>query len=257
MTSGKKARKQRRTPAPPPVRSTGGRKASPKVLAIGAGVIALAAVAVVLAVVLSNGGSSNPATTNASTLPDAGTVAQLFGGIPQHGTALGSPNARATMVEYIDLQCPFCRDFELNVMPEIVRKYVRTGKLLVQARPIAFIGQDSQRGRDAALAAAAQNRFFEFAQLLYLNQGTENTGWLNDSIISSAFASIRGLNEQAAQSARSSSSVKAQAARFDRQAVADKLSGTPLILVGKTGGRLREVDNTVGAISTAVDRAVG
>ena len=42
MTSGKKARQKRRTPAPPPVRSIGGRKASPKVLAIGAGVLALA-----------------------------------------------------------------------------------------------------------------------------------------------------------------------------------------------------------------------
>jgi protein-disulfide isomerase len=257
MTSGKKARKQRRTPPPPPVSSTGGRKASPKVLAIGAGVIALAAVAVVLALVLSNGGSSNPATTNASTLPDAGSVAQMFRGIPQHGTALGSPNAPVTMVEYIDLQCPFCRDFELNVAPEIVSKYVRTGKLLIQARPVAFIGQDSQRGRDAALAAAAQNRFFEFMQLLYLNQGTENTGWLNDSIIGSAFASIPGLNVQEAQSGRSSSSVRAQAARFDRQAIADRLSGTPMILVGKSGGRLAEVQSSLGAISSAIDRALG
>jgi len=257
MTSGKKARRQRRVPAPPPVRSTGGRKASPKVLAIGAGVIALAAVAVVLAVVLSNGDSSNPATTNASKLPDAGAVAQLFRGIPQHGAALGSPNAPVTMVEYIDLQCPFCRDFELNILPEILSKYVRTGKLLIQARPVAFLGQDSQSGRDAALAAAAQNRFFDFTQLLYLNQGTENTGWLNDSIISSAFASIRGLEVQAAQAARSSSSVQAQEARFDRQAVADKLSGTPLVLVGKTGGRLTVVQNDVGSISAAVDRALG
>jgi protein-disulfide isomerase len=257
MTSGKKARKQRRTPAPPPVRSTGGRKASPKVLAIGAGVVALVAVAIVLAVVLSNGGSSTPATTNASTLPDAGSVTQLFRGITQHGTALGSPKAPVTMVEYIDLQCPFCRDFELNVLPEILRKYVRTGKLLIQARTIAFIGEDSQRGRDAALAAAAQNRFFDFTQLLYLNQGTENTGWLNDSIISSAFASIRGLDAQAAQRARSSSAVKAQETRFDRQAVADKLSGTPLVLVGKTGGRLTVVQNDVGSISSAIDQALG
>ena len=256
MTSGKKARKQRRTPAPPPVRSTGGgRKASPKVLAIGAGVIALAAVAVVLAIVLTRGGSSK-AETNAGTLPDAGSVNRMFGGIPQRGTALGSPNAAVTLVQYIDLQCPFCRDFELNVMPDIVSKYVRDGKLLVEARPIAFIGEDSRRGRDAALAAAAQNRFYEFTQLLYLNQGEENTGWLSDSLINSAYASIPGLNAQAAQNARSSSAIKAQEARFDRQAEADKLSGTPLILVGKTGGRLTDAGNTLDSISAAVDRAL-
>lgn len=255
MTSGRKARKQRRTPAPPPVRSTGGRKASPKVLAIGAGVIALAAVAVVLAVVLSGGGSSK-ADTNAGTLPDAGSVNQMFSGIPQRGTALGAPSAPVTLVQYIDLQCPFCRDFELNVMPDIVSKYVRDGKLLIEARPIAFIGEDSQRGRDAALAAAAQNRFYQFMQLLYLNQGEENTGWLSDSLISSAFASIRGLDVQAAQNARDSSAVKSQETRFERQAVADKLSGTPLVLVGKTGGRLTDAGNTVDSISAAVDRAL-
>jgi protein-disulfide isomerase len=160
------------------------------------------------------------------------------------------------MVEYIDLQCPFCRDFELNILPDIMGRYVRDGKLLIEARPIAFIGEDSQRGRAAALAAAAQNRFFEFTQLLYLNQGEENTGWLSDSIISSAFASISGLNVQAAQNARSSSAVKSQEKRFDRQAVADKLSGTPLVLVGKTGARPTEVDNTADAISAAVDRAL-
>ncbi len=44
MTSGKKARRKRQTVNRPPVRSTGGRKASPKVLAIVAIAIALAVV---------------------------------------------------------------------------------------------------------------------------------------------------------------------------------------------------------------------
>ena len=30
------------------------------------------------------------------------------------------------------------------------------------------------------IAAGAQNKAFNFAQILYDNQGTENTGWLND-----------------------------------------------------------------------------
>src|SRR5207237_3010191 len=104
MTSGKKARKQRRTPAPPPVRSTGAMRASPKVLAVGAGVIALAAVAAALAFALTGGSSSSSPTTAAGTLPDAGSAVQLFTGIPQHGNVLGKASAPVTMVEYIDLQ---------------------------------------------------------------------------------------------------------------------------------------------------------
>ena len=30
------------------------------------------------------------------------------------------------MVEYVDLQCPFCQQFETQVMPDIIKNYVRT-----------------------------------------------------------------------------------------------------------------------------------
>src|SRR5438552_3801478 len=84
-----------------------------------------------------------------------------------------------------------------------------------RARPIAFIGPDSSRGRSAALAAARQNRLFDFSQILYDNQGTENTGWLDDSMVTSAAASIPGLDVPALLSERNSSSVTAQERQLD------------------------------------------
>ena len=54
------------------------------------------------------------------TLPDANVIAQQFDGIPQAGNVLGKTTAPATMVEYIDLQCPVCRAFETEVMPTII-----------------------------------------------------------------------------------------------------------------------------------------
>jgi len=259
MTSGKKARKQRRTPAPPPVRSRGGgRRASPKVLAAAAAVIAVAAVAAALAFALTGGSSSNPSTTSSSsTLPDAASAVSLFKGIPQRGNVLGKANAPVTLVEYIDLQCPICRAFETEVMPTIVPRFVRNGKVQVIARPIAFIGPDSVRGRLAALAAARQNRFFDFSQLLYDNQGTENTGWLDDNFVRAAFASLPGLNVAAAEKARTQTAIADEANRYDTQADADKVRGTPTILVGKTGGKLTEVvspdvANLSGAIQAAL-----
>ena len=259
MTSGKKARKQRRTPAPPPVRSRGGgRRASPKVLAAAAAVIAVAAVAAALAFALTGGSSSNPSTTSSSsTLPDAASAVSLFKGIPQRGNVLGKANAPVTLVEYIDLQCPICRAFETEVMPTIVPRFVRNGKVQVIARPIAFIGPDSVRGRLAALAAARQNRFFDFSQLLYDNQGTENTGWLDDDFVRAAFASLPGLNVAAAEKARTQTATADEANRYDTQANADKVRGTPTILVGKTGGKLTEVvspdvANLSGAIQAAL-----
>jgi protein-disulfide isomerase len=245
MTSGKKAR-QRRAPAPPPVRSTGGRRASPKVLAAGAVVIAVAAVAAALAFALTGNGSGSTSTSSAtpSKLPDAAASLALFRGIPQHGTVLGKENAPVTMVEYIDLQCPICRVFETEVMPSVIRQYVRSGKLRVVARPLAFISpaENSQRGRLAALAAGKQGKFFDFAQLLYANQGEEGTDWLTDDMVRAAYASIPGFAAQKALALRNSSSILSETKKVDQQATDDQVGGTPTVLVGKTGGTLTKAN---------------
>jgi protein-disulfide isomerase len=259
MTSGKQARRKRQVQAPPPVRSTDGpRKASPKVLGAAVGAIVLLAAAIALVVAMT-GGSSSPVTTTTK-LPDAGVVTQLFKGIPQSGNVLGSPVAPVTMIEYIDLQCSACRVFETEIMPSVIPKYVRTGKVKVEARPIVAIGPDSERGRRAMEAAGLQNRAFDFAQLLYYNQGAENGGWLNDAMVQAAASSIPGLDVPAVVKAQDSATVLAQLKRIDAQATADKVGGTPTIYVGKTGGAMHEVTPglvpSVAALSAAIDSAL-
>jgi len=251
MASGKKSREARRAAAskPPPVQSKGGagaRTASPKVLGIGVGVILVIAAIVVGVVVFSGGkksanASSLPAVgspSNAVALPGAADVQAMYKGIPQKGLLLGSAFAPVKMVTYIDLQCPICQEFETTVMPDIIPKYVRTGKVQVEVRPWAFIGPDSVRGQHAMLAAAAQNKAFNYASVLYDNQGTENTGWLNSDMVGKAAASVAGLKVQQLLNDQSSSTVKKQASNVAAQAQADQVSGTPTVLVGKSGSKL-------------------
>ena len=266
MTSGKKARQERQAVKRPPVRSTGGgRSASPKVLAIVAVVIALAAVAAVAAFALVGRGSSSSSvstsTSGLSTLPDAEAVIKGFNGIRQQGDVLGSPGAPVTMVQYIDLQCPVCRAYETEVMPTIVQRYVRQGKLKVITRPVTFIGSDSETGRRAALAAALQNRMAQFNQLLYFNQGAENSGWLADDLVTAAYASIPGLNVQQALNSRNSSAVVAQTRTVDQQVKSDNVLGTPTVFVGKTGGKLTNISPggapDVATVEAAIKRAQG
>jgi protein-disulfide isomerase len=259
MTSGKQARRQRQAQAPrPPVRSTEARRASPMVLlAALAGFLGIGA-AVVLILVVGGNGSGSSSTTG--TLPDANVIAQQFDGIPQAGNVLGKKTAPVTMVEYIDLQCPVCRAFETDVMPTIIDRYVRTGKLKVEARPIAIIGPDSERGRRAMIAAERQNRAFNFAQLLYFNQGAENSGWLDDSMVAAAARSIPGVNVKALQDAMNSSSVADESQTYDQEAQTDQVGGTPTVLAGKTGGKLATVtpggSPDVAALSAAIDTAL-
>ena len=53
-----------------------------------------------------------------------------------------------TLVEYADLRCPFCAQFALEVLPTIVRRYVRTGRVKIEYRGISFIGDDSRTALD-------------------------------------------------------------------------------------------------------------
>jgi len=264
MTSARATKRKRREAqnAPPPVRAPGQRRqASPKVLVGAAAAAALIVLAIVLGFVLTGGKSSGSTPARGSltnALPNAAEAQRLFQGIPQHGNVLGSPNAPVTMVEYVDLQCPFCQQFETQAMPKLLARYVRTGKVKIEARPIAFIGPDSERGRAGALAAAQQNRLFNYMQLLYLNQGVENTGWLDDAMAGAAAASIPGLDVRAWSNARGSSAVKAQESQFDNEGNADNVTETPTVLVGKTGGRLKKASvslSNIDSLSAAIAAA--
>jgi protein-disulfide isomerase len=209
---------------------------------IGGAVVVLAAIGIALALALSGGKGANlssyPVTgTLTNALPGAADVNTLLKGIPQHGMTLGSPTAPVTLVEYVDLQCPFCQQFETQVLPNIVQRYVRTGKVKIEARVLDFIGPDSSRGRKAMVAASLQNKAFNFAALLYDNQGTENTGWLSASMVGQAVSSIPGIKVHEVLTQQSSGSVATQASSYDALATADKVSATPTLFVGKSGAK--------------------
>jgi protein-disulfide isomerase len=250
-----KRRRQAARTAPPPVRTRGQRRASPRVL-IAAGVFALLVVVAVVLGVLLTGNSGSSSSGTASKLPDAADVQQLFAGIPQNGNVLGKPSAPVTVIEYIDLQCPFCRQFETEAMPTILDNYVRKGKAKVEARVISFIGPDSQTGREAAFAAAQQNKMFNFNQLLYDNQGTENTGWLDDNVINSAAASIPGLDASRFQSDRGSEAVKNALATIDSQADKAAVRSTPTIYVVHKGGKPQLVNLSSPGDPSALEAAI-
>jgi protein-disulfide isomerase len=110
------------------------------------------------------------------------------------------------------------------------------------------------------IAASKQNRAFNFAQLLYFNQGPEDGGWLDDTMVASAAKSIPGVNVAALQAAAKSSAVADQAKVYDAQATKDGLSGTPTVLVGKTGSKPTVVapglEPSVEQMNAAIDAAL-
>jgi protein-disulfide isomerase len=223
------------------------RTPSKRVLFGAAGGAVLLVVAVVLAIVFTRSSSSNDASVK-NPLPHAGRVQRLLGGIPQTGNVLGNPSAPVTLVEYLDVQSRASRKFETTSLPQLISRYVRSGKLKVVARPTARFSTESVAGRFAVIAAGDQNKFFNLLQLLFLNQGRRNSGWLNTALVMRAGASVPGLDAGAVIDSSRAGHPSSRASQFDAAASADHVRALPTILVGKTGGKLRKV-----ALKSSVD----
>jgi protein-disulfide isomerase len=196
-------------------------------------------IAVMLAAVVGGCGTVGP---RERALPrpvsDSTAVEARFAGIPQGGMALGAPSAPVTLVEFGDLQCPFCQRYALRVLPALLDRYVRPGRVRLEFRAVALLGPDSARAARAAMGAAEQDRLWQFIDLFYVNQGRENTGYVTDRFLRSIARGVRGLDPVRALRSSGGPSVTTQLAENLALARRWAIPGTPTFLVGPTGGRM-------------------
>jgi protein-disulfide isomerase len=84
---------------------------------------------------------------------------------------LGNANAKVTIVEFSDFECPYCRSFFIGAYPELKKNYIDTGKVKLVFRhfPLSFhVG-----ARPAALAAQCagdQGKFWEMHDKIFSEQ---------------------------------------------------------------------------------------
>ena len=190
----------------------------------------------------------------------AQAVQKRFDGIPQNGLTLGDPKAPVTLVEFADLQCPFCKQASDNSLPTLVDKYVRPGKLRIEFRNFPILGPDSEKAAKALSAAAEQNKAWQFLDAWYLNQGEENSGYVTDAFISRI---AKGVGADAPPIVTASNKPElpedVRAARTEGNKFG--IDSTPSFLLGKTGGQMEQLllqDPSNPALFTqAIDKQLG
>jgi protein-disulfide isomerase len=235
--------------------SAGSRLTPRRLLAIVAvGAIVLASILIGVSLAGSGGGKQ----ASGSVTGAVGTQA-LLQGIPQQGLSLGRPNAPVTLVEYGDLQCPICRAYTVATLPTLVRDYVRTGKVRLEFRGLAFLGADSETALKAVIAAGAQNKGWNMIDLLYRNQGQENTGWVTESKLKAAAAAIPGLfvGQWLDDRGAAATQTKLVTMRAQAQNLMGSQIRTPTFEVGRTGQQLQYLPITsldAGAFTPALDQ---
>ncbi|HXV58938.1 MAG TPA: thioredoxin domain-containing protein [Gaiellaceae bacterium] len=245
--------------APPPPRPA--RASRPRILIVAGIAVAIALGLVAASLLTARGGGDDPPAPSAGAeVFGADVVESLLGGIPQDGAALGEPDAPVTLVEYADLQCPFCAEWASRAFPELVEDYVRAGDLRIEFRGMAFIGEDSETALRAALAAGEQDRLWNVLDLLYLNQGAENSGWVTDELLAAIGRSVPGLDGEAMLAAMDTSAVSDKLAADGAAAEAAGVTGTPAFELGPTGGELTRLEvASLGAeeFRAAIDELLG
>lgn len=226
-----------------------------KLTQLGA-VVAVAAVVIVVLVVVSQGSKETPNASGGAAVVGVTDARAMLQGIPQHGTTLGKPSAPLVLTEFADMQCPFCRDYTVNVLPQIIERYVRSGRLRLDLRLRRFLGPDSDTAARAAQAAAARDRMWNFIDLFYRNQGQENSGYVTDSFLA-RIATAAGVPANVVRPAATKiSAIEKPLLRAESEAQAAGQESTPAFLIGPTAGRGKALSVTaldINAFASAID----
>ena len=90
---------------------------------------------------------------------------------------LGDPDAPITLVEFGDYQCHYCNVFFESIEKDIMKNYVKTGKVKIIFKDYNIIGPDSINASHGAHCANEQGLFWEYHDILYSNWTGENNGW--------------------------------------------------------------------------------
>lgn len=206
-----------------------------RVTQIIAGSALVALVAIVALILISQSGGDGGGGGGES-VDGAGDVRALLNGIPQNGTVLGDPAAKETIVEFGDLQCPVCRDYSTSVIEDLIDGSVTDGTAQLEFRNWAIIGPQSRLAAKAALAASLQGRYWQFVELFYRNQGTENSGYVTDDFLRSIAEGAGVPNLDKWESDRDLPRWNAKLAATDAQAVNFGFTGTPSVAIEGPGG---------------------
>lgn len=106
---------------------------------------------------------------------------------------LGNKNAKVTMYEFSDFQCPFCQKFFNETYGQLKTKYLDTGKVKLVFRhyPLSF-HQNAQKAAEAGECASRQGKFSQYHDLLFKNGKGDGTGLAIDDL--KKYANDLGLN---------------------------------------------------------------
>jgi protein-disulfide isomerase len=207
---------------------------------------AAAVAAVVVAVAAVTASSGQPKHVAKST---------VVAGVPEHNGVLGDPKAPVTVTEYVDLQCPICKQASTTELPTLIDRYVKTGKVKLQARTLHFIGADSDTAARIAAGARQQGKLWAFLETFYANQGEENSGYVTDSFLKGV-AAAAGVDFDKAKAYSKTDGAQAALNQADTDAQAVGADSTPTFTLKRGNGAEKVLVVGASGLQDALEQAL-
>lgn len=160
---------------------------------------------------------------------------------------LGRRDAPLTLVEFTDLECPYCRRFHVSTYEELKRNFIDTGKLRFVTRDLPLDFHKHALGAaSASRCAGEQGRYWELRHAMLVNGNR-----LQPEAIR-GYARDLGLDVDGLQACIDSGRHEAAIRQDIAAAQAAGLTGTPSFVLGRATANGVEGVKIVGAVPYAV-----
>ncbi len=142
----------------------------------------------------------------------------------------GDKNAKLTLVEFSEFQCPFCGRHVRDTFPQLDKEYIQTGKVRYVFRdlPLESIHKNAFKAAEAAHCAGDQNKFWEMHDRLFANQNSLEPAML------AGHAQAIGLDAKKFQACLDSGKFAAAIRKDIAEATKYGITGTPTTVIGLT-----------------------
>lgn len=174
---------------------------------------------------------------------------------------LGDKNAPLTLIEFSDYECPFCKRTFTDLLPELKKAYIDTGKVKLVYRdfPLSFHANAEKEAEAAECARSLGNdaTYYKFHDQIFTQTTSNGTGLALTQL--PVIAKNLGLNVNQFQQCLDSGKFKDEVAKDMADGTAAGVSGTPSWIIGTSSkdgqieGQLIVGAQPFSSFKTAID----
>lgn len=168
---------------------------------------------------------------------------------------LGRADAPVTIIEFSDFQCPFCRTFWKETLPQIKQEYIDKGKVKLVYRdfPLSF-HPSAMPAAQASECADEQGKFWEMHDVIFQEQEKQGEGTITFTVNDLKNWALKiGLDASQFNQCLDSEKYKTEVEKDGADGSLAGVNGTPAFFVNN---QLLAGAQPFSAFKTVIDRAL-